>query len=95
MWVGFGDNRPLGSREFGSNLALPIWIETMETGLAEVPTWIAAQPPGVVRMRIDPATGEAASASEADAIFEFFLAEHAPEAVTSGPEEDVRPEDIF
>ena len=36
------------------------------------------QPPGVVRARIDPDTGRAASASEPDAIFELFLAEYAP-----------------
>ena len=95
-WVGFTDNRPLGSREFGSNLALPIWIELMETALADVPTHVPAQPPGVVRVRIDPETGRAASAAEADAIFELFLAEHAPASLPRDPdEEDVRPEEIF
>jgi len=96
VWVGFNDNRPLGSREFGSNLALPIWIDLMETSLAGTPTFVATQPPGVVRMRIDPETGRAASASEAEAIFELFLAEHAPTPVAQdAQDEGVRPEEIF
>ncbi|MEE4298449.1 MAG: PBP1A family penicillin-binding protein [Pseudomonadales bacterium] len=96
VWVGFNDNRPLGSGEFGSNLALPIWIDLMETALAGAPTFVATQPPGVVRMRIDPATGRAASATDEEAIFELFLAEHAPTpAVQQEQDASVRPEEIF
>jgi len=95
-WVGFADNRPLGDNEFGSNLALPIWVDLMGTALADVPNFVATQPPGVVRVRIDPDTGRAASASEPDAIFELFLAEYAPTPVAQETDQTtIRPEEIF
>ena len=68
----------------------------MEDALAGVPEYIAEQPPGVVRMRIDPETGKAASPGDPDAIFELFLAENAPEAVTEVQQDpEARPESIF
>ena len=79
VWVGFGNHAPLGRREYGSNTPLPIWIDFMETALAGVPERSAVQPPGIVTMRIDPTTGDAAPPEAADAVFEYFLQEHAPE----------------
>ncbi|HSG89870.1 MAG TPA: PBP1A family penicillin-binding protein [Pseudomonadales bacterium] len=96
VWVGFSDNRPVGDNEFGSNAALPIWIDLMEDVLAGVPEYVADQPPGVVRMRIDPDTGQAASPGDPDAIFELFLAENAPApAAAAAQEPEARPESIF
>lgn len=96
VWVGFSDNRPLGDNEFGSNAALPIWIELMEEALQGVPEHRPEQPPGIVQVRIDPVTGEAAPPDQEDAIFEIFLAEHAPTAPeTVGQEPEASPESIF
>jgi hypothetical protein len=50
----------------------------------------------VVRVRIDPDTGRAASASESDAIFELFLSEYAPTPIAQeAAETTIRPEEIF
>ena len=79
VWVGFSNHDPLGARAYGSNTPLPIWIDFMEDALRGRQEAYPAQPPGVVTLKIDPATGELAKPGQRDAIFEYFLAEHAPE----------------
>ena len=37
VWVGYDQKRSLGEKVFGSTLALPIWLEFMETALQDVP----------------------------------------------------------
>jgi penicillin-binding protein 1A len=80
VWVGFPNHDPLGSTEYGSNRPLPIWIEYMREALKGLPETYPDQPPGVVTRKIDPATGALAAATDPDAIFEYFLAEHLPAA---------------
>ncbi|MEZ5561002.1 MAG: transglycosylase domain-containing protein [Pseudomonadales bacterium] len=102
VWVGFPNHDPLGSREYGSNTPLPIWIEYMKTALAGQDQKPMPQPAGVVTMRIDPATGQPAGPQQQDAIFEYFLAEHVPEVAPAtrlepadSEAEEVKPVDIF
>jgi penicillin-binding protein 1A len=77
-WMGFDNNSNLGANEFGSNAALPTWIDFMELALPETPQKRRKQPDGLVTIRIDPETGKAASAGQKDAIFEVFREELAP-----------------
>jgi len=103
VWVGFPNYGPLGSREYGSNTPLPIWIDYMSTALAGRPEHSRTQPPGLITMRIDPENGELAAARQEDAILELFLAEHAPrqdveEALVRDAqpaEDDLKAVDIF
>ena len=102
VWVGFPNHDPLGDREYGSNTPLPIWIDYMSVALEDRPESHPAQPPGVLTMKIDPATGDLAATSQDDAIFEYFLAEYAPRGSSNagadtapGSEREVKPEDIF
>ena len=37
VWVGFDQPKSLGSREFGSSTALPIWIDYIESNLKDLP----------------------------------------------------------
>ncbi len=69
VWVGFKDVQPLGRREFGSTVPLPIWIEYMKVALADRPERFLDQPEGIVNMRVS-----GGGVSE----FEYFLAEHMP-----------------
>lgn len=94
VWVGFPDNSPLGNGEFGSNTALPIWIDFMESALAGVREHRPLQPPGLVQVRIDPETGEAAAPGVGGGLFEIFREEYAPRAAP-GESEVPRPEEIF
>ncbi len=102
VWVGFSDHRPVGDSEFGSNTPLPIWIDFMRVALDGVPEDTRQQPAGVVTMKIDPRTGEAATPDDQSAIFEYFLAEHTPTAAGRGQpgtesssKQPVRPIDLF
>ena len=85
VWVGFDQPQTLGSREYGSKTALPIWIDFMETALQNQPEAMMAQPEGMVSVRIDPGTGERATAGQTNAIFEIFKTENAPKELTSDP----------
>ena len=96
VWMGFDDNRALGSNETGSSLPLPVWIEFMKTALADVPQQSLIQPDGVVSVRINPKTGEAAEPGDQDAVFEYFFEENAPgvDSVQDTTESDVV-DDVF
>lgn len=47
VWMGYDQPRSLGTKEFGAQLALPIWIEYMETALKGVPNYTTPVPDGV------------------------------------------------
>ena len=38
VWVGTDDFSSLGDNEFGSSIALPIWVDFMKVGLKDLPT---------------------------------------------------------
>ena len=102
VWVGFPDHSPLGETEYGSSTPLPIWVDYMRVALGARQESHPAHPPGVLTIEINPQTGALAAANQDDAIYEYFLAEHAPQARTQdgadrqvGDEPDVKPEDIF
>ena len=104
VWVGFPNHDALGDREYGSNNPLPVWIDYMREALKGRPESSPPQPPGVLNMKIDPNTGNLAGGDQADAVFEYFLAEHAPKGDSgrrpgAGGEgerrRDVKPEDLF
>ena len=80
-WVGFDEFRPLGRRETGARAALPMWIAYMKEALAGTGEAEPATPHGIVTVRIDPATGDLASPSNAEAVFESFRKERAPTRV--------------
>jgi penicillin-binding protein 1A len=46
-WMGFDEPRSLGAREFGSTVALPIWIDYMRVALHGKPLIAVDPPPGV------------------------------------------------
>ena len=100
VWVGFKDQQPLGRNAYGSNVPLPIWIDFMEEALADVPEMPLLQPPGVVTLRVDKATGLPTSVADSTTLSEVFLAEFAPDAssLMSGEQrqtEDIRSVDLF
>ncbi|WP_406812911.1 penicillin-binding protein 1A [Marinobacter daqiaonensis] len=99
-WVGFDQPATLGAREFGSTAALPVWIDYMRVALEDMPAANMEQPPGIVRVRIDPNTGERASPGQENAVFEIFREENQPEERASnglsGDSEDANlPRNLF
>jgi len=83
-WVGFDDQKPLGSRETGGRAALPMWIDFMREALAGMPSNIEQQPEGILSLRIDADTGQRASAQTANSRFEIFQAGTEPVAFEAG-----------
>lgn len=74
VWVGFDDPRPLGGgREAGATAALPAWISFMKGAHGGTPSIDFPRPPGLLDVRIDPASGLRAHEEQADAITEIFL----------------------
>jgi penicillin-binding protein 1A len=49
-WMGFDQPRPLGERETGGGLALPIWIAYMARALSGVPETVRDVPSGIVQL---------------------------------------------
>ena len=47
-WMGYDQPKPLGSRETGGGLVLPIWVDFMRTALKDVPETARIQPESVV-----------------------------------------------
>ncbi|SEQ28613.1 penicillin-binding protein 1A [Amphritea atlantica] len=84
-WVGFDQPSTLGRSEFGGTAALPVWIEFMETALANSPDQPIAQPEGLVSIRIDPKTGLLAYPGQEDAIFEIFPEASVPKEIAHNP----------
>jgi penicillin-binding protein 1A len=72
VWVGYDDNKPLGSGETGASTALPAWIALMKAAHENKPRAEFPRPPGVVTVAIDPKTGKRA-ATEEGALDEVFL----------------------
>ena len=99
VWVGFSDHRPTGEGEYGSRTPLTIWMDFMREALADEPVVERPIPDGVVRVKVNKATGRVALPDDPDALFEYFLADSLPERApgrTGGEKRTrVRPEDIF
>ncbi|KYF59154.1 penicillin-binding protein [Sorangium cellulosum] len=75
VWTGHDDASPLGPGETGGATSLPAFIAFMqEAHRARPRTDFAAPPDGLVRVPIDPATGQLALPGAAGAIEEVFLA---------------------
>ncbi len=72
VWVGFDDNSKLGRGEVGGKAALPAWIDYMRVVLKDTPDVSPEMPEGMVTARINPDTGQAASAGDQNAILEVF-----------------------
>jgi penicillin-binding protein 1A len=78
-WVGFDKLEPLGRGETGGRSALPMWIDYMAVALDGIKEQKKQPPPGLVTVRIDPATGLLAGSGQSDAVFETFLEDNVPQ----------------
>ncbi len=75
VWVGTDDFSSLGDNEFGSSIALPIWIDYMKTALADLPEEVWKMPKGLSYVRIDLETGKPVDESSKNSYFEILLEE--------------------
>ena len=78
VWVGFDQPRSLGNREFGSSIALPIWLSFTKEIIDQIPEINTLPPEGLSIIKIDKSTGKRANKETKNSIFEYYLEEHAP-----------------
>ena len=88
-WAGFGDNRPVGNREWGSTTPLETWIDFMAQALPdESLSKQLPRPGGIVSVKIDPDTGLRTDPADPDGIFEIFREELVPVETVTGKKAD-------
>ena len=78
VFVGFDQPEPLGEREQGATIAVPIWIDFMKVALQGMPENTMKRPDGIEDRLINKTTGAPATPGEPDTIFEYFRTENAP-----------------
>jgi len=78
VWAGFDQPRSLGNREFGSSVALPIWLSFTKEIIDQIPLTNTLPPEGLSVIKIDKFTGKRAKIDSKNPIFEYFLEEHPP-----------------
>ncbi|OED40867.1 peptidase [Endozoicomonas sp. (ex Bugula neritina AB1)] len=102
VWMGMDNYSTLGRWEYGSNVALPIWIDFMQVALKGKPEHKLTQPEGLVTLKINSNTGKLASQGDPKAIFEIFREDSAPQQThedirpsINDSEQDFSPENLF
>ena len=75
VWIGTDDFSSLGDNEFGSSIALPIWVDFMSEALIDLPEDSWRPPPGMSYMQVDRQTGKQTDGMDQNSYFELFLEE--------------------
>ncbi|MDA9802681.1 transglycosylase domain-containing protein [Gammaproteobacteria bacterium] len=73
VWVGTDDFSSLGNNEFGSTIALPVWVDFMQIALLSLPEEEWKIPKGLSYVRVDRETGKPTEETSDDAYFELFI----------------------
>ena len=76
VWVGTDDFSSLGENEYGSTIALPIWINYMDYELKSLKTTSEEIPEKISFVRVNKSSGEVEDDSNGDFYFELFLEEN-------------------
>ena len=69
------DFSSLGDNEFGSSIALPVWVDFMKTALVDLPEDNWKAPKGISYVRVDRESGKPTSEKSDNSYFELFLDE--------------------
>ena len=81
VFVGLDQPEPLGEREQGATVAVPIWIDFMREALKDEPETTMSRPDGIVDILIDQNSGNPTTPGDPNAVFEYFRSENAPALV--------------
>ena len=76
VWVGTDDFSSLGENEYGSTIALPIWINYMQDALENLEVKERNIPEGVSFVKVNKKTGEIDNSLNAQTYFELILDEN-------------------
>ena len=75
VWVGFDQPQSMGKGEAGSLSALPIWVDYMKVGLADVPEDKTVLPDYIESGYIDRYSGTRTTQDDPNALAELFVKE--------------------
>ena len=89
VWVGYDDSLPLGAQEAGGKAAAPIFLEFMQSAVADRPASDFRVPVGVVFAQVDRQTGLITDQASENTQFECFKEQSLP------PKQDSAPEDLM
>jgi penicillin-binding protein 1A len=79
-WVGYDTMQPLGEKETGGHVSLPMWIHFMREALQNIPDSPPLAPPeGIVKAYIDPHTGVRMPENSGGGAWEYFVANSVPQ----------------
>ncbi len=92
VWVGYDQERSLGSSGSGGQAAAPIWTEFMQRALSGVPVRHFQSPGNVTFALIDPHTGHLAREGSPGALQECFIAGSEPTSYAAEPAPEPAPE---
>ena len=76
VWVGTDDFSSLGENEFGSTIALPIWLNYMDYKLKSIESTKENIPQNISFVRVNKSSGEVDIDSKENFYFELFLDEN-------------------
>ena len=79
VWVGFDQEKSLGSGGSGGHAAAPIWTEFMQKAVIGLPVEGFKVPDGVTSHSINPATGRIAPDGAPGSVREYFISGTEPE----------------
>ncbi len=93
VYMGFDDNhKTLGELETGSRTALPVWLNYMQSAVANYPIEPFRQPDSIQMVKVVPSTGLLDCEGNPTAYFEYFAAGTAPVACHEQEIDDLPPE---
>ena len=72
VWVGLDKGGTMGDKETGSRAALPIWMEFMAAALADGPQRYFDLPDNIVKIHMNPDTGNLAADGSKSAVTALF-----------------------
>ena len=73
VWVGTDNFSSLGINEFGSSIALPTWVDFMQSALIDLPIDSWKAPEGISYVRVDPVSGKPTKDLNQSSYFEVIL----------------------
>lgn len=93
-WVGYDDRTSLGHFSAGGNTGAPMWLDHMQTVLADEPVADFAVPEGVVFAAIDAESGKLSRPGGEGVVFQAYLDGTQPTEYVEDANE-IKPEDFF
>ena len=76
VWVGTDDFSSLGKNEYGSSIALPIWVDYMSDQLEDLEIKGNSIPEKISFIKVNPDTGKPNDGDDINGYFELFLDEN-------------------